>query len=205
MQYPFLQTYALDLRGDYGDWHKGRRYFGLWYIDVSDLAVADVCQATQKKLSAFLWSDYRRAFHITLFVNGFWVKKAQYADDFAYDTLTKQVNALRALRLSPFVLSIVGVDSFMASPYLAIAPSQNLTVIRQVLAGVHNEIAPSDYTPHITLGFYRANYAYTLIEKKLAQITVVPCEFLVNRLCFGVYRADESQGELITIKKVALT
>jgi len=58
---------------DYPEWHKGRQRYGVWYIPIDDAVVADYCCQLRGELHELLADDYRRQWHITLFVNGFYV------------------------------------------------------------------------------------------------------------------------------------
>ncbi|MFB2539221.1 MULTISPECIES: 2'-5' RNA ligase family protein [unclassified Acinetobacter] len=184
---------------DYPAWHKGRQYYALWYIDINEPNILNLYQQLQSDLADYLQPDYRRQAHITLFVNGFWVDEILHDDDFTQYQLQQQIHALQQLKLSPFRLSITGLASFLACPYIAISPNQNLDLIRTTLATHHQEIAPNIYTPHITLGFYRNRFAMREIEKELIDLQQKYLNrqtILVDKLCFGIYQAQDLQGKL---------
>lgn len=192
------KTIALDLTADLSDWHKGRKYYGLWYIDLdNDDRLKNYCHALQNQLGDILYPNYQRQFHITIFINGFWVEKKYYDDDFSYDKLFYQIHLLKTLYLSSFNLSVVSLGAFLNSVYLAIEPSVNLMNIRHCLAKTHQEISPADYRPHITLGFFKDSYDYKEILDKLYAIKINKMTITVNALTFGIYHACDLQGSLV--------
>lgn len=189
---------------DYPEWHKGRRRYGVWYIPIDDAVVADYCCQLRGELHELLADDYRRQWHITLFVNGFYVDGCQYDDDFDNAILSKQINALEQLSLSNFHLTTQALGSFINCAYLGIAPHLELVRIRQHLGSHHREIAPLAYTPHITLGLYRQAFEYDAVINRLMSVTTRSLCLSVNRLIFATFDANDLQGKLYNQYEITL-
>lgn len=189
---------------DYPEWHKGRQRYGVWYIPIDDAVVADYCGQLRGELHELLADDYRRQWHITLFVNGFYVDDCQYDDDFDNDILSKQINALEQLSLSNFHLTTQALGSFINCAHLGIAPHLELVRIRQHLGSHHREIAPLAYTPHITLGLYRQAFDYDRVINHLMSVTTRSLCLPVNRLIFATFDANDLQGKLYNQYEITL-
>lgn len=189
---------------DYPEWHKGRQRYGVWYIPIDDAVVADYCRQLRGKLHELLADDYRRQWHITLFVNGFYVDDCQYDDDFDDDILSNQINVLEQLSLSSFHLTTQALGSFINCAYLGVAPHLELVRIRQSLGSHHQEIAPQAYTPHITLGLYRQAFDYDRVINRLMGVTTRSLCLPVNRLIFATFDAIDLQGKLYNQYEITL-
>ncbi len=189
---------------EYPKWHKGRLRYGLWYIPIEDMRVAECCQKLRAALSPLFAKGYDRQWHITVFVNGFYVDVCRYEDDFDDGILQHQINAIQALQLPKFSLTTRELGSFLNCAYLSVAPSDILTRIRAVLAYTHQEIAPSDYIPHITLGMYQQAFDFQRVINQLRQITVEAMQIQVDRLIFATFHPNQLQGRLTTHQTIWL-
>lgn len=189
---------------DYPKWHKGRQHYGVWYIPIDDDKVATYCQSLRDELGGLFADNYRRQWHITLFVNGFYVDNCQYDDDFDECILTNQINDLNELRLDKFVLTTQNLGSFINCAYLGVAMHPALMHIRQCLASYHQEIAPLTYTPHITLGLYRHAFEYDTVINCLNSVAVTVLDIPVNRLMFATFDATDLQGRLYNQHEIRL-
>lgn len=181
---------------DYPDWHKQRTQFSLWYIHIECPKIIEYCQQQRFAFQHLLNQDYQRQWHISLFINGFWVKQRNYDDDFTAEDLQQQIHALTSLQLRPFQLTISHLGSFDNCLYLQILPHESLHKMRQVLAQTHHEISPTIYQPHITLGFYKDAFLKQDILSQIQQYSQQNISFTVNKIIFGHYQAKELQGEL---------
>lgn len=194
---PLMQT-------DYSDWHKGRLFYGVWYIPIDDDKVATYCQRLRDELCELFADNYRRQWHITLFVNGFYVDNCQYDDDFDECILTKQINGLQRLQLSRFHLTTQNLGSFINCAYMGVKMHPALTHIRQHLGSHHQEIAPLTYTPHITLGLYREDFDYDAVINRLNSVATTVLDIPVNRLMFATFDANDLQGKLYNQYEITL-
>lgn len=189
---------------DYPEWHKGRQRYGVWYIPIDDAVVADYCGQLRGELHELLADDYRRQWHITLFVNGFYVDDCQYDDDFDNDILSKQINALEKLSLSNFHLMTQALGSFINCAYVGVKMHPALMHIRQSLGNHHQEIAPLTYAPHITLGLYRHAFEYDAVINRLNSVATTALDIPINRLMFATFDATDLQGKLYNRHEIRL-
>lgn len=189
---------------DYQKWHKGRRRYGVWYIPIDDDKVVAYCQRLRDELGELFADNYRRQWHITLFVNGFYVDDCQYDDDFDECILTKQINELQKLQLSRFHLTTQGLGSFINCAYVGVKMHPALMQIRQCLGSHHQEIAPLTYTPHITLGLYRHAFDYDAVINRLNSVATTALDIPVNRLMFATFDATDLQGKLYNQHEIRL-
>lgn len=186
------------------EWHKNRPYFSLWYVEIGEPMIVDYCQNQQSHFQDFLNPNYQRQFHITLFVNGFWVKDKRYHDDFDEQDLNRQIHLLKSLHLNKFTLTLHQLHSFDNCLSIKILDDDNLSAIRQILQNTHNEISPSQYIPHITLGFYQDNFLKQDIIHYIQKIPIQALSFEVKTLTFGVYDVKALQGKLSSIFELNL-
>lgn len=189
---------------DYSNWHKNRAYFGLWYIKIDNPMIINDCQHKQSQLQNFLMPNYNRQFHITLFVNGFWVTDKQYDDDFNQADLNEQIEQLKKLKLNKFKLSLEKLYAFDNCLSIKTSDNEYLTTIRKTLQSTHNEISPSDYIPHITLGFYKGDFLKQTIIHHIQKIPIQALSFEVKTLTFGVYDVKALQGKLSPVFELYL-
>lgn len=124
-----------------------------------------------------------------------------HGDDFCFSDFVQQREILRKEDIAPFQLKIGSVDSFSSALFVEVQDTENiLSLIRQKLGTVSNEIAALDYCPHITMGLYKKDYSSNLILQKISQLPVqyTQAEFdlKVEHLTFGYYQAQTLQGQL---------
>lgn len=184
------------------DWHKGRTEFGLWYVEITCPDIQEYCHAKRQALMAWLEPDYHRQFHITVFVGGFWVADKVRDDEMTWQDVGRQVEALSRLGrrvIRPFYLTLSNLYAFDNCVVIKTRHSDELHRIRHVLSGVHGEISPSCYVPHITLGFYRDIFLKTDVQNAIRQTPCLPLSFRVDELTFGYYQATQGQGELTPV------
>lgn len=188
----------------YPEWHKGRTDFYVWYIEITSPSLIAYCQTLRQEFSAYLHPHYQRQFHITLFVNGFLNHRIMYDDDILQQQLQQQIDVLQALQLPCFDLTILQINSFASSLFVTVESHPILTNIRNILNCHHVEIAPSDYQPHITLGFYHQAYQGREILQKIQQTPWQRQTFHVEHLTLGYYHAQTLQGKLYPVQQIKL-
>ena len=199
------QLVGLDVCADYQAWHKGRRRYIVWYIEIDDEAVSQCCQEYQRLFDDILTPGYHRQWHITLFVNGFLVDEPYYDDDCTASQIDAQIQAVQALNLSPFGLTLDRIDGFLNSLFIAIHPNDTLLKIRQALSAIKPEIAPRDYHPHITLGFYRSSFSSGDVLPLLTPLQIPDIDFRVKTLTVGYYDPNQLQGQLTALYHISLS
>lgn len=184
---------------DYPAWHLGRPFFSLWYIEIQHAQVVDYCWHLRRHFADFLLPDWQRQFHITLFVNGFFQPRVQYADDFSPQQLIQQITALRRASLPKFTLTLGKIVNLGNVLCVQVQPQPILHEIRRILYRTGQEIDPATYYPHITLGLYRQNFVWQQIQQRAALITTPALSLPVEHLHFGVYHAKQLQGRLFSV------
>ncbi|GAM30811.1 hypothetical protein P23_1314 [Acinetobacter calcoaceticus] len=187
---------------DYLEWHLGRQNYALWYLEINDQKLVDYLDGLRRHFSDFLLEPNSRQYHVTLFICGFLTDESKaYKDDFSFSEFEQQREILRKKNFTSFELKIGSVDSFSSALFVEIQDTENiLSLIRQELGTVSNEIAALDYCPHITLGLYRENYNSDLILQKISELPVqykhAEFELKIEHLTFGYYLAQTLQGKL---------
>ncbi|EEY78060.1 hypothetical protein HMPREF0012_00929 [Acinetobacter calcoaceticus RUH2202] len=187
---------------DYPEWHLGRQNYALWYLEINDQKLIDYLDGLRRHFSDFLLEPNSRQYHVTLFICGFLTDESKaYKDDFSFSEFEQQREILRKKNFASFELKIGSVDSFSSALFVEIQDAGNiLSLIRQKLGKVSNEIAALDYCPHITLGLYKENYNSDLILQKISELPVqykhAEFELKIEHLTFGYYQAQTLQGKL---------
>ncbi|MFT5684665.1 MAG: 2'-5' RNA ligase [Myxococcota bacterium] len=135
-------------------WHRGRRWYAVWVLRVSEAAVHERMAEVADRLGDAVRVIPADQAHITLFVSGFPTPNPHLDDDIAESALLRQRDALAAadLRLD---LTIGGACSFSTAAFLEVHEGGGLTAIRRILAGQADELRFTDYHPHVTVGVYR--------------------------------------------------
>lgn len=106
---------------DYKEWHKGRREYAAWMIDIQSEPVRSRFDAAREHLAEFLLEPYRRQAHVTLFVCGFLVEVPRFDDDYAVEERNYHLRALREAEIAPFEIKVGGINSFAATPFLEVS------------------------------------------------------------------------------------
>lgn len=182
---------------DYVEWHLGRHWYALWYIEVNDPVLLHDLTQLRQHFSDVLYQPNQRQFHITVFVAGFWVGKAVHADDFTPLDLTQQLTALKHLKQQAFELQVEGIESFEAALCLKVKDCTGvLNTIRTALLCTSQEVAALEYFPHITLGLYREALSSDYVLARMAEIDSLSYSLKVEQLTFGFYQANTLQGQL---------
>ncbi|NUF16477.1 2'-5' RNA ligase family protein [Acinetobacter lactucae] len=195
---------------DYPEWHLGRQNYALWYLEINDQKIVDYLDMLRVHFSEFLLEPNHRQYHVTLFICGFLNHETRtYFDDFIFSEFEQQREILRKEDFAPFHLKIGLVDSFSSALFVEIQDTGNiLSLMRQKLGMVSNEIAALDYCPHITLGLYKTDYSSDLILQKISQLPVqykqAEFDLKVEHLTFGYYQAQTLQGKLYSYQHLFL-
>ncbi|MEI1687780.1 2'-5' RNA ligase family protein [Acinetobacter baumannii] len=187
---------------DYPEWHLGRQSYALWYLEINDQKLVHYLDQLRAHFSEFLVEPNHRQYHVTLFICGFLTHETKvHCDDFSFTEFEQHKKVLIQENFAPFQLKIGSVDSFSSALFIEVQDTENiLSLIRQKLDTVSNEIAALDYCPHITLGLYKKDYSSDLILQKISQLPVqydqAEFDLKVEHLTFGYYEAQILQGQL---------
>ncbi|MQY51961.1 2'-5' RNA ligase family protein [Rhodocyclus tenuis] len=197
-------TVALEDR-DYPEWRRGRERYGIWMIDADTAPVRERVAQARQTLDG-LFTPHRRLAHITLFICGFINEPAQLDDDFDSAMLARQRTQLANARIAPFTLHIGGIDSFDSAAFLHVTDrAGGLRRIRAALTVGQTEVCPGRYTPHLTVGLYRAAFAKREVRQRMAPLaTLPPLDLTVRDIVFAGYAAKELDGPLEVIERLPL-
>ncbi|MFQ3228825.1 2'-5' RNA ligase family protein [Reinekea sp.] len=191
-------TCATQVR-DFIEWHQGVKHFGFWAIEVTASDCLTKIKDHQARLSKYLHQDYLRQPHITLATAGLISNQNNQNVRVA-----KQIEQLERVKLSPFTIQLSGCDSFSVCPYLGVRDrSGQLNTLREPLKGAP-EHEVSDYTPHVTLGFYDKAYETKEIVERISELPSNDVEFTVNEIIYAQYETNEVQGPYKVLHRLKL-
>jgi 2'-5' RNA ligase len=189
------------VRRDFAEWHLGRQHYALWALQVDTAPVRQRVQGAQAHLAQYLLAGYQRQPHITVGLCGFPSATPRYNDDFGLDTLRTQLAALRRAPPGPFGIQVRGLDSFTSVPYLSVqADAGRLDALRLCLAKGHMNLAPSHYTPHVTVGLYAGVWPLSALQAHFNHFTnseALPLR--IHGISLMSYAASEIGGPLQTL------
>lgn len=192
-------TYKTQLR-DFSEWHKGVENFGFWAIEVLQVACRDKVKIYQEHLCDKLHTHYFRQPHITLSTFGLLHDK-QLNDE----VIMKQIKQIKKSNIKPFSLKLSSCNSFYVCPYLSITDSLgNLNSLRECLSDTSQENTPSNYIPHVTLGFYNESYKTSEILKDITKLDSKDIEFRVSEIIFAQYKTKDIQGAYQVLHRIEL-
>lgn len=192
-----LQHTQTSEKREYPEWHKNRPRYYVWAIEIDHPSVNERLQKYHALFQDLLLHPYQRQAHITLAISGFLNERIIHDDDITQATIVKQQEALHALRLPPFIMTIGGINSFSSAPFLeVIDPAQSLAVIRHILVGDRQDFRSTQYIPHVTLGIYSANHATAPIVEMINSLKEEPLEMTVNHIGFYSYDARDMSSLL---------
>ena len=191
---------------DYPEWHKGRLYYALWYIEIDHPELLNYLKHLRQSFSQYLFQPNARQFHITLYICGFLTKfNPSFDDDFSIHKIKQQFQDLKKSNLRAFKLKTGQINSFSSALFVDIHDEQNsLSKIRTSLAKSTQEIAPICYYPHITLGLYNDEFSSQEIVEVIRKIPQQHFEISIEQLRFGIYQAKELQGRLFDLHHYSL-
>lgn len=186
---------------DFIEWHRGRRPYVFWGLDVEMPVVAGRVAAVAGHLGDWLLDAYARQAHITLDLCGFPRAWPSCPDEFGGDLLADQIAALRAAGPAPFAVEIGNPDSFRSAPYLAVRdPMGGIAALRRCLAIKGEHRLFGDYVPHVTVGLYALAVPFDLVLGHLrACCFPEKLQCAVDRLSLMAYAPAEIGGPLVCL------
>lgn len=193
---------------DYFDWHQGRSYFSLWYLEIKSQALEKYLEQLQQQCADFLYFPNHRQWHITLSICGFWnvpFAKQHLPDDFSFQQLQQQLAILKCAEKQPIKLKLAKLNSFYSALFVEVIDvDHQLDMYRLQLQQHCFMDKESKYYPHITLGLYRDEFPAQQVLQHIESIETQPFEFLVDQLTFGYYQTDKLQGALTAQYQIGL-
>lgn len=156
-------------RRDFVEWHRGRKPYVFWALDVDTDAVRQRLAAAARHLDGLLLEGYCRQPHVTLETCGFAGQAPLAEDEFGPAHLPAQIEALHQAAPPPFDIEISHLDSFNSAPYLALNKGcEAIAAIRQCLATDGAMRLYGDYVPHVTVGLYADAWPADEVNARLA-------------------------------------
>lgn len=191
----------------YVEWHRGRKEYAAWTIDLESAPVRSRFTAAREHLAEFLLEPYRRQAHVTLFVCGFLTAVERFDDDYPLESLDRHLEEVRESEIAPFEIEIGGINSFATAPYLEVFDVEGgIERIRNVLSNTHSEIREGVYVPHLTLGLYTDEFDIRLVAERISSFgPAPPIPQFVDRINLSTYSAWEIAGPLTVRRSVDLT
>lgn len=191
------KTLATENR-DYGFWHRGRKRFAAWGIDIRNPAVEFRFDKARACMAEFLFEPYLRQPHITLLVCGFLRKTEEFIDDYGSEKLRSHIQDLHQAQIKPFEINIGGLNSFAAAPFLEVIDIEGgLERIRKILGASDYETGPREYVPHLTTGLYAGAFHTKQVAEKISELRRCPLiPHTVDRIKLLTYSAFELAGPL---------
>lgn len=185
-------------RRDFVEWHRGRKPYVFWALDVDTDAVRQRLAAAARHLDGLLLEGYCRQPHVTLEICGFAGQEPQAEDEFGPAHLPAQIEALRQAAPAPFDIEIGHLDSFSSAPYLALNKGgEAIAEIRRCLARQGVMRLYGDYLPHVTLGLYGDAWPADEVNARLATFSAsAALRQRIERVSLMGYDPSEIGGPL---------
>ena len=182
---------------DFPEWHRGRRHYAVWAVDIDTPEVRAVCAAAEAGLVPYLLDGYRRQPHITVALCGFPCPAPGLTDDYGPQDLARHLAGLRAAAIGPFALRLGTLASFTSAPYLSVEdPQGGLPRLRRALAA-HQRDDGFAYQAHVTVGLYGGRYPLASLLADAAAHPRPPTPTLeVSSLSLMAYEAALIGGPL---------
>lgn len=191
---------------DYPEWHRGRREYAAWIIELAGEEILGMVKAARRHLSGFLMDPYERQPHITLFVCGFLTDAPGFDDDYCRHQADAHRQLLNDSGCGPFSIEVGGLNSFASAPFLEVHDREGgIARLRALLSTAGKEVGRDAYTPHVTVGLYSGAFPSKTVCERIAAFSARPVNFVVERITFATYRASDICGPLAYMHRVALT
>lgn len=193
-------------RRDFPEWHRGRRNYVLWAIDVDTPAVRGRMEAAQRALDGLLLDGYQRQPHVTLALCGFPAQaRAPAEDEFDHHLIAAQVAALQSQGLSAFDIEIGGLESFSSAPFLTVHEGHDTFATLRHCLHIESPHPQAPYVPHVTVGLYADAWSSAEVADRFTQIPAVPrLHRRVTHLSLLSYTAAQIGGALRTLAQYEL-
>jgi len=192
---------------DFKEWHRGRKQYAVWVIDVRNPSVQSRFDTAREHLAEFLLEPYRRQPHISLFVCGFPAESERYDDDYGHDRCSRHLRDLEKAKPPPFPIEVGGINSFAAAPFLEVFNvAGGIETLRSIFSRTCSEIRQEPYLPHLTLGLYADRFDTRIVAERMALLRnapPVPC--LVDAVRLTTYSAAEIAGPLTVQHTIGLS
>lgn len=157
-------------------WHRGRTRYAVWAIRIDEPRVLARVASLRTALGDAIEAIPAADLHVTTFVAGFPCSgEPRHDDDIPWSVLDAQAVTLHRALDTPIPLEIGGANAFASCAFLDVHDARGgLARLRRALAEKHREIRFESYTPHVTVGRFRATRPTPPIAATLAQHRPAP-------------------------------
>lgn len=203
---PTLPTHTVaSVHGDFVEWHRGRRHFAVWAIDLDSPHREATAAALRRHLAPFLLPGYRRQPHVTVQLCGF-PGAGQADDDYPPAAWQRHLAALAAAAPGPFAITLGAPASFTTAPYLTVHDDEGgIAALRAALGPDHLAGPDCTYLPHLTVGLYGGRFPWTAVARRLASFPAAAASRIaVTALTLLRYEAAVVAGPLAAIGRFDL-
>jgi 2'-5' RNA ligase len=191
---------------DYPEWHRGRREYSVWLIELEGAELVKKVEAAREHLSEFLQKPYLRQPHITLFACGFLTDIPFHPDDYSTKQLETHLQKLHESKVCRFSIRIGKLNSFASAPFFEVEDLEGgIARVREILSASAPEIGRDRFTPHITVGLYSSVFPSAPVGREIASFSSTPLVLTIERITFASYQAREIAGTLTYRAEVVLS
>ena len=181
---------------DFVEWHRGRRHYAVWALDLDLPEINSVVEGSQCALQDLLLPGYRRQAHVTLGLCGFPCTESRAADDYSLAVWREQLERLGGANIASFSFEIGLPHSFASAPYLTVRDNDGSLAALRRCFHPQTALAGDDYVPHLTLGLYRSAWPAAKVWQRLAQLDVKPQELELSSVHLMFYESRVIGGPL---------
>jgi 2'-5' RNA ligase len=186
---------------DFSDWHGGVKYYGFWALIIDDSEWLNAVNEAASYVSPYVLKGYQRQPHVSVITGGLMSDQHYSAAN-----LNKHKQALIKANISPFSISLAGLDSFTSAPYLTVEDdSGSLECLRAALLASASDDSLDNYQAHITLGLYHSEFSTIALSKTINAFEapkVMP--LIVPAVKFCSYQTNDIQGRITVLDSIKL-
>jgi 2'-5' RNA ligase len=186
---------------DFSDWHGGVKHYGFWALIIDDSEWLNAVNEAASYLSPYVLAGYRRQPHVSLIAGGLMSEQHYSAAN-----INKHKQALIKANISPFSISLAGLDSFTSAPYLTVVDdSGSLECLRAQLLTSESDDNLDSYQAHITLGLYNSEFSTIALGEIISDFDAPIVKSLnVSEVKFCSYQTNDIQGRISVLDSIEL-
>lgn len=184
---------------DFSDWHGGVKHYGFWALIIDDSEWLEAVNEAASYLSPYVLAGYRRQPHVSLIAGGLMSNQ-----NYSAANINKHKKALIEANISPFSISLAGLDSFTSAPYLTVMDdSGSLEYMRAQLLASAREDNLDSYQAHITLGLYNSEFSTIALGETITGFDApVVKPLIVSEIKFCSYQTNDIQGRITVLDSI---
>jgi 2'-5' RNA ligase len=184
---------------DFNEWHGGVKHYGFWALIIDDSEWLEAVNQAASYLSPYVLAGYRRQPHVSLIAGGLMSDQ-----NYSAASINKHKQALIKANISPFSISLAGLDSFTSAPYLTVVDdSGSLEYLRAQLLASASEDNLDSYQAHITLGLYNGEFSTIALGKTITGFDApVVKPLIVSEVKFCSYQTNDIQGRITVLDSI---